>query len=345
MKSIIPAIVISAISLSLSAESTGRIQGKVLSKSGKPIAGATVTLKRLDIAWSKEVKTSAEGSFLQVGLNPTMFEVTVKAEGYVPHVASVKIPLGDAYKHEVTLLTPEERIAEDRASGKQVADPSAAAADAATTAFNSAVSFYNQQNFAAALPLAEQAAKGFKETAEKSTDATAKTEQESRRANAEKVLGGCLFEVGKTDPTKRKELWEQAEPLILTVYQKNPKDQATVYRLLEIATFKQDAVAMKKYQKELDDILGPRPELAFNQGADAYNKGDMKSAKGFFEQAIQVDPKFAEAYYLLAMCEFGEMNLKATKANLQKYLELAPNGKNAQMAKDMLNDPSLKKIK
>ena len=45
------------------------------------------------------------------------------------------------------------------------------------------------------------------------------------------------------------------------------------------------------------------------------------------------------------MVEFGENNLKGTKHNLQKYLELAPAGKNSATAKEMLKDPSLKNIK
>jgi hypothetical protein len=48
---------------------------------------------------------------------------------------------------------------------------------------------------------------------------------------------------------------------------------------------------------------------------------------------------------MLAMVEFGENNLRATKTHLEKYIELAPTGKNAPTAREMLKDPSLKKIK
>ena len=48
---------------------------------------------------------------------------------------------------------------------------------------------------------------------------------------------------------------------------------------------------------------------------------------------------------MLAMVEFAENNLRGTKQHLQKYLELAPTGKNAGTAKEMLRDPSLKNIK
>ena len=56
-------------------------------------------------------------------------------------------------------------------------------------------------------------------------------------------------------------------------------------------------------------------------------------------------PTYAEAHFLLAMVEFGDNNLRGTKQNLEKYVELAPKGKNADTAREMLKDPSLKKVK
>ena len=59
-------------------------------------------------------------------------------------------------------------------------------------------------------------------------------------------------------------------------------------------------------------------------------------AKPFLQKAIAIKADYAEAYYLLAMCEFAEMNLKGTKTNLQKYLEHDPAGKHAAEVKAMV---------
>ncbi|OQA30105.1 MAG: hypothetical protein BWY56_02572 [Acidobacteria bacterium ADurb.Bin340] len=71
----------------------------------------------------------------------------------------------------------------------------------------------------------------------------------------------------------------------------------------------------------------------------------MKDARPFLLSTLDIDPKYADAFYLLAMCDYAEMNLKGAKQNLMKYLEIAPTGKNADTAKAMLADPSLKNIK
>ena len=83
----------------------------------------------------------------------------------------------------------------------------------------------------------------------------------------------------------------------------------------------------------------------FTQGKEYFDKGEFKAAKIELKNAIQIDPKFAESYYLLGMVEYGNMNLKACKESLVKYLELDPKGRKAAEVKEMLNDPSLKKLK
>ena len=78
---------------------------------------------------------------------------------------------------------------------------------------------------------------------------------------------------------------------------------------------------------------------------EAFNAGKSREAKAHWLKTLEIAPTYAEAHYMLAMVEFGNNNLRGTKQHLQKYLELAPNGKNAATAKEMLKDPSLKNIK
>lgn len=86
-------------------------------------------------------------------------------------------------------------------------------------------------------------------------------------------------------------------------------------------------------------------EATFNRAAAAFNAGKFLEAKSILEELLRTDPVFEECHFLLAMCQFSEGNLKGTKVSLQKYLELAPNGKNAAVAREMLADPSLKNLK
>jgi len=95
----------------------------------------------------------------------------------------------------------------------------------------------------------------------------------------------------------------------------------------------------------LETLQGPNPDVTYNKGVEAFNAGKSKDAKAHWLKTLEIAPTYAEAHYMLAMVEFGENNLRGTKLHLEKYLEIAPTGKNAATAKEMLKDPSLKKIK
>ncbi len=342
MNRIVPAIIAASLGLGLAAQTTGSIQGKVLDSKGKPVPSCKVVVSKVGINWVKELKVSAEGKFFQVGFAPGEYGISVSAPGYVEIKEQDRVGVGLVLQKDYVLLTP----AEAPKTGGQMAkpDPSAAAETKGLESYNQAVGLFNQKNFSEALPLFETAVLSLTDSIAKSTDA-AKGELEKKLATTERPYAFSLMEVAKADESKRTEFFAKAEPMLVKAFESNPKDQNTVIYLLDIATAKQDAEGVKKYQTALDSILGPRPELAYNQGVELYNAGKLAQAKPHFLKSIEVKADFAEAYYLLAMCEFAEMNLKGTKANLQKYLELDPNGKHAAEVKEMLKAPELKNVK
>lgn len=340
---LVPALILTLAVLPVAAESTGRISGKILSKDGKPIPNAKIVLKRIDTNWAKELKIDAKGNFLQVGLEPKLYDLVASADGFTSFVDKIKIPLADVLVEDITLLTPAEAA---KAGGKTVAveDPGASLDAAGSDAFNQAVELFNEKKYTEAMPLVELAYQSLKESAEKTKDEKAKAETMQKLITVERTYAVTMFEVGNNSESKR-ELLEKAKPLLEKALAGNAKDTRAIDALLKIAKSQKDKEAEKKYQALLDAIIGPRPEIAYNDGVNQYNAGHMREAKEHFLKAIEMDPKFPDSYFLLGMVEYNNGNLKGTKANLLKYLELAPKGKDAVMAKEMLNDPSLKQVK
>jgi tetratricopeptide (TPR) repeat protein len=82
----------------------------------------------------------------------------------------------------------------------------------------------------------------------------------------------------------------------------------------------------------------------FNEGAVLTNAGKVDAAIAAFDKVIAADPTRAEAYYWKGVNLIGKATLKGDKMvapdgtaeAFRKYLELQPEGKLAQPAKDML---------
>ncbi len=340
MRRLLLAIMVPAACLIMQAQTTGRITGKILNKEGKAIPGAKVNLKRMDINWSKDITPDKNGHFIQVGLEPKEYILTVAAEGYVEYTEQpIKIPLGDVLVRNITLLTKTETRSQAIALVPKTApeDPGATFDAEGRDAFNQAIPLYNEGKFGDALPQVEKAYKTLTEAMDKLKDEQAKTNLVPELLKVERVLGICLARAG----VKK----EDAEPYLLKALERNPKDEPVLSGLVETSKAKADKVAEQKYTAMLESLHGPNPDVFYNKGVEAFNAGKSKEAKTHWLKTLEIAPTYAEAHYMLAMVEFGNNNLRGTKQHLQKYLELAPNGKNAATAKEMLKDPSLKNIK
>ncbi len=74
----------------------------------------------------------------------------------------------------------------------------------------------------------------------------------------------------------------------------------------------------------------------YNTGVAAYNKGKMKEAEAALTKAVEAKPDFADAHFWLGMAAFNQNKKASAKEHLAKYLELAPTGKEAGTAKEIL---------
>jgi len=63
------------------AHAQGRVDGTVLGMDGKPFVGATLEFKSAETGQSYTVKTDKEGKYIQLGVTPGMYDVTVVDKG------------------------------------------------------------------------------------------------------------------------------------------------------------------------------------------------------------------------------------------------------------------------
>ncbi len=348
MKRVIPALILSTAALGLAAQSTGAFTGTVKDAKGKPIPGASIVLKRVGMEWTKTITSGSDGKFMQVGLDPREYDIEVSAPGFVPIKLRERIRVSEPVQKDFVLYTPQEAAA--KGMGGAQPDPSAQAEYEGLQAFNDGVGLFNAKAFTEALPKFEIAYKQLSESMAKikpsdSGKEGAVSETEKKFITVERVYGFTLAEVAKQDPERQAELNAKAFPILKKALERDPKNQNILIYLVDVAKGLGNTAEAEQYQNELDKVIGPDPNRIFNQAAEAVNSGKNKDARMYLEKVLQIDSKYAEAYYLLAMCDYADNNLKGTKQNLLKYIELAPTGKYAGEAKLMLADPSLKNLK
>jgi tetratricopeptide (TPR) repeat protein len=83
-----------------------------------------------------------------------------------------------------------------------------------------------------------------------------------------------------------------------------------------------------------DKITDPGPYL--NMGIILYNKKQAAAAEEAFNKALAVNADLADAYYYRALARLQLKRIPEAKADLKKYLELAPTGADAADAKELL---------
>ncbi len=73
-------------------------------------------------------------------------------------------------------------------------------------------------------------------------------------------------------------------------------------------------------------------KLAF----DAYDANDMPAARARFAKVLEVDPNYALAHYYLGLIAVGRGASEEARAHLERFLQIAPNDKEAESAREML---------
>ena len=93
------------------------------------------------------------------------------------------------------------------------------------------------------------------------------------------------------------------------------------------------------YQEKLKTLPDAEfsPEELYNMGVVEANEGRDPEAVNYFKKAVEMKPDLAIAYYQIGLSQFRLKNNKESRVALEKYLELDPNGKNAETAKKILD--------
>lgn len=339
----------------------GSVKGVVKDAEGKPIADAIVLYANLDNGQKYTLKTNKKGEYFSLGITVGKYNVVLyrsaedQAAGKeADHVNNYQVQMGENsldldMKKELEQaakgagMTAEQmkqkedersKVLKENANIKQLNEKLLAAKAAAEA---------NPPDYETAIGLMKEA-----------------NQVDPNRDLIWFKLGDYyrMSALKQTDPAEKQKRLDSAvesyqKAVELKKAQPPSKDPATdaknlaaYYNNLADALAKDKKIddAAKTYELAAQADPSSAASAYFNMGAIYTNAGRPDDANAAFDKCIAADPNRAEAYYQKGVNLLGKMTIQGDKQvpapgtieALQKYLELAPNGPNAQSAKDLL---------
>lgn len=334
---------------------TGSIEGTVKGEDGQPLKDALIQIERLDIKGNYKVKTNKKGHYFHAGLPLGRYKVTLVVDGQQRDVANgVQTRLGDPITVDFDLaeikkrqqamqqaaetgtitqeqardMTPEQRAALE----KQIKERQKELAKdkALNDAFNAGMEALKTKQFATAVQQFTKASE-------------IDPKQYAVWANlAEAYMGLANSQTG----AEQTATIEKGLDAFRKAVELKPEDGGTRNNYaLALARAKKLDEAKAELTKAAELEPTRAGQYFYNLGAVLTNTGQTEAAGEAFKKAVEADPNYAEAQYQYGIYLVGKAKPTpdgkfdappGTREAFEKYLQLKPDGPNAESAKAMI---------
>jgi tetratricopeptide (TPR) repeat protein len=296
-KSLIAAGIVLAVSVASWPQVQGKLMGVVRDGQGNPVEKASVhvvSTRTTSVAYN--LTTNKEGRFLQVGIQPGYFQVTVKKDGYMPRTTEARVSLAGETNLEFKLDTADE-----------IALRSISAAD---KVFLKGNQLYGEQKYAEAAA-AYQEAIGMSQT-----------------------NWGYFLNLGLA--YKKLDNKDEAVAAFRKAVELSPETYSANKELGEALAKGSAFDEAKNYYQKAVDLSPDDPDAHYNLGACLTNTGEQDAALEHFLKTAALKPDYADAFYQMGTIYIGRNMVPEAVQSLEKFLELAPGHEKAPLAKQLL---------
>ena len=296
-KPFLAAAIVLAFSMTAWSQVQGKLMGVVRDAQGNPVEKASVhvvSTKTTSVAY--DLTTNKEGRFLQVGIQPGYFQVTVKKDGFMPRTTEARVSLAGETNLEFKLDTADE-----------VAMRSISAAD---KVFLNGNKLYAEQKYA-------EAAAAYNEA-----------------VGMSQTNWGYFLNLGLA--YKKLDKKDEALAAFRKAVELSPESYSANKELGEALAKGSAFDEAKKYYQKAVDLSPDDPDAHYNLGACLTNTGEQEAALEHFLKTAALKPDYAEAFYQMGTIYIGRNMVPEAVQSLEKFLELAPTHEKAPLAKQLL---------
>jgi tetratricopeptide (TPR) repeat protein len=296
--------------------------------------GVLITLDRKEIKQHFQVKTDKKGHYFHAGLPVGFFKVGVQQDGKeIYFLDNIKVPLQDTVTADINLKAEQERAKGQPPVLTEEQKKVLAQQEQEKKKHEDMKGVFEQGRALAAEKKYDEAVETFKKAAEMDPN--------------QHVIFSNMAESYKQLKKYDDAIESYSKALTILANKPSPEIEASYHMNMGIvyglAGKMDNAQAEMKKSAELSPLNASK--AYYNLGAMLTNTGKYAEAVEAFKQSVATDPKNADAQYQLGTGLVGMATTTpdgkvvpapGTIEAFQKYLELAPDGKYAQSAKDMI---------
>jgi tetratricopeptide (TPR) repeat protein len=279
------------------AQTQGRIEGRILDSAGNPfekVAVSIVSTRASSVHY--ELITDKNGKFIQIGLSPGNYMVSVKKEGFVPVSQELHVGIDETKRFDVQLKTIEAAVEK----GLSLAD----------NLFLKGNKLYADKKFAEAAAAYEEAI---------ARDA----------GNWRYYLNLGLSYKKLNKPGDSLTAFRKAVEL-------NPESPSANKEVGEALARSASLAEARPYYEKAASLSPDDADAHYNLGLCLSSTGEPEAALAEFRKAIELKPDSADAYYQLGTLLIGQNKIPEAVASLEKFLELAPGHEKAGIARQLI---------
>jgi tetratricopeptide (TPR) repeat protein len=350
ISSVVLSLVI-AVAASAQMRGTGRLQGNVVDKNtGKPIAGATITIalpagKTQPIV----VKSDSRGHWAALGLTSGQWNIDIAANGYLTSRRSapisefeanpsLKTELEPEVKQEAVQQAPVEPLLPNDAvdaikEGEQLLRVKAG--DIVTTAQSTSAGASTAVSHTVTAAEVKESAKRAVADFEKALPMIPEDKPELKdiKNQVYQVLAQAYYKAGDLkNAIATLEKLNVADPWTTPDAAHTTREILLANLYLENGQVDQGKALLEK----LPPAAITDPTAYINIGILFLNKKNPSDASVYFTKAITLDPKRGETYYYRGLAELQMKKNKEARADFEQVLALSPDSPEAHDAKQML---------
>ncbi len=281
-----------------------RVQGQVVDSTGKPIPNAVITITSQDVAtYEKVITADKRGSFKALILDATRsYSFLVEADGFQSQQRPFKVQSGSTdnfFEFELASLT-EARAAQEEDLLDQPG--------------------YREMQDAKELYLAGD-----------------KAAARDKLAEAVAALPDFLPALGMLAELNF-ELGDQQRAL--DAAEKCLEEDDESLQCLAVAANASgalgDAAKHAEYMARYEELNPDDPTVLYNEAAVYLNKLDDERARPLLERCLEVDPEYPQCHFEYGMLLLRSGDMEGAKRHLELYLEHAPEGRDAETARETI---------